>query len=101
MCFDAFAHASRPPGKKIFFNVWSGRKRVLMHFRMLPDHQKHGLGWLKTCFDAFAHASRSPGKKILFNVWSGRKRVLMHFRMLPDHRNKKYFLTSGVVKNVF
>jgi hypothetical protein len=23
-CFDAFAHASRPPEKKIFFNVWSG-----------------------------------------------------------------------------
>ncbi len=22
----------------------------------------------------------------------------MHLRMLPDHRNKKYFLTSGVVK---
>jgi hypothetical protein len=42
-CFDAFAHASRPPEQKIFFNVWSGRKRVLMHFRMLPDHQKHGL----------------------------------------------------------
>jgi hypothetical protein len=37
------AHASRPPEKKIVFNVWSGRKRVLMHFRMLPDHQKHGL----------------------------------------------------------
>ena len=41
--FEAFAHASRTPEKKIFFNVWSGRKRVLMHFRMLPDHQKHGL----------------------------------------------------------
>jgi hypothetical protein len=54
-----------------------------MHFRMLPDHQKHGLEkgiflcqeWLKTCFDAFAHASRPP--------------------------EKKYFLASGVVKNVF
>jgi hypothetical protein len=67
-CFEAFAHASRPPEKKIFFNVWSGRKRVLMHFRMLPDHQKHGLEkdifyrqeWLKTCFDAFSHAYRPP-----------------------------------------
>jgi hypothetical protein len=42
-CFDSFAHASRPPEQKIFFNVWSGRKSVLMHFRMLPDHQKHVL----------------------------------------------------------
>jgi hypothetical protein len=31
------------PKEKLFFNFWSGRKRVLMHFRMLPDHQKHGL----------------------------------------------------------
>ena len=42
-CFNEFSHASRPPGKKKIFNVWSGWKRVLMHFRMLPDHQKHGL----------------------------------------------------------
>jgi hypothetical protein len=42
MCFDAFSHASRPPEKKIFFSVWSGLKCVLMHLRMLPDHQKHG-----------------------------------------------------------
>ena len=57
-----------PPGNKIFFHVWSGRKRVLMHLRMLPDHQKHGLEkdifyrqeWLKTCFDAFLHAYRPP-----------------------------------------
>jgi hypothetical protein len=69
--------------KKIFFNVWSGRKRVLMHLRMLPDHQKHGLEkdifqrleWLKTRFEAFAHASRPP--------------------------EKKSFFTSGVVENVF
>jgi hypothetical protein len=41
-CFEAFLHASRPPEKKIFFSVWSGLKCVLMHLRMLPDHQKHG-----------------------------------------------------------
>jgi hypothetical protein len=54
-----------------------------MHLRMLPEHQKHGLKkdifqrleWLKTCFEAFAHASRPP--------------------------EKKKFLASGVVKNVF
>jgi hypothetical protein len=69
--------------KKIFFNVWRGKKRVLMHLRKLPDYQNHvpkkciflRLEWLKTCFYAF-----------------------------PDHQNqvrKKCFLTSGVVKIVF
>jgi hypothetical protein len=35
MCFYAFAHTSRPPEilKKIFFNVWRGKKRVFMHFQ--------------------------------------------------------------------
>jgi hypothetical protein len=60
--------------KKKIFNVWSGRKRVLMHLRMLPDH---------------------PQKKIFFNVWSGRKRVLLHFRMLPDHQK------HGLEKDIF
>jgi hypothetical protein len=52
--------------KKIFLTVWSGKKRVLMHLRILPDHQKllckkdifYWLEWLKTCFDAFAHTPR-------------------------------------------
>ena len=85
--FNAFSHASRPPGKKKFFNVWSDRKRVLMHFRMLPDHQKNGLKkdvfkhleCLKTCFDALAHTPRPP----------------------DTFFQKRYFWTSGVVKNVF
>ena len=71
-CFDAFANTSRPPEtffqKKIFFTVLSGLRRVLMHLRILPDHQKlfskkdifERLEWLKTCFDAFAHTSRPP-----------------------------------------
>jgi len=60
-----------------------------MHFRILPDHQKHQklffkkdiferLEWLKTCFDAFAHTSRPTetpetffSKKIFFKAWSG------------------------------
>ena len=69
--------------KKTFINVWSGRKRVFMHLCLLPDHQNQvlkkllfsPLEWLKTCFDAF-----------------------------PDHQNqvlKNFFLTSGVVQNVF
>jgi hypothetical protein len=61
-----------------------------MHFRILPDHQKHQklffkkdifdrLEWLKTCFDAFAHTSRAP----------------------ETFFQKRYFLPSGVVKDVF
>jgi hypothetical protein len=41
---------------------------VLMHLRILPDHQKlffkkyifYRLEWLKTCFDAFARTFRPP-----------------------------------------
>ena len=54
--------------KEIIFTVWSGYKRVLMHFRILPYHQKpffrkdifYCLEWLKTFFYAFAHTSRPP-----------------------------------------
>jgi hypothetical protein len=68
-CFYAFVHNSRTSrnffSKKIFFTVWS-LKRVLMHFRILPDHQKlffkkdifYHLEWLKACFDAFPYTSR-------------------------------------------
>ena len=38
-CFEAFLHASRPPGKKFIYLR---------------------LEWLKMCFDAFAHAFRPP-----------------------------------------
>ncbi len=73
--------------KKIFFNIWSGKKRVLMHLRILPDHQKlffkkdifKRLEWLKTCFDAFAHTSRPP----------------------ETFFQKRYFWKSAVVKNAF
>ncbi len=53
-----------------------------MHIRILPDLQKlffDRLEWLKTCFDAFSHTSRRP-------------------ESCPQ---KRYFLTSGEVKNVF
>ncbi len=58
-----------------------------MHLRILPDHQKnffkrdifYCLEWLKTCFDAFAHTSRPS---------------ITFFQ-------KRYFLPSAVVKNVF
>ncbi len=27
--------------KNLFFTIWSGEKRVLVHLRILPDHEKH------------------------------------------------------------
>jgi hypothetical protein len=78
-CFDAFAHRYFQTTKnffsyKIFLNVWSGQKRVLMHLRILSDHQKlffkkyifERLEWLNTCFDAFRHTSRPP--KTFFQI---------------------------------
>jgi hypothetical protein len=143
--------------KKLFFNLWSGQTRVLMHFQtnrikalkiyflmswavknifdaflghqnqVLHKDNFQRLEWLKTCFDAFPghqnqvlkknifqrlewlktfflhfQATRIKSlKKIFFNVWSGWKRVLMHFVTTRIKFKKNYFLTSGVVKNVF
>ena len=115
-CFDVLAHTFRPPEiffqkryferlkwlktwfdilpdyqklffKKLFLNVWSGQKRVLGHFCMLPDHHNHVLNKdifdrlerLKTWFDVFAHTPRPP----------------------QTFFQKRYYWTSGAVKNVF
>ena len=32
-CFDAFPHHQIQVIKKLFFDIWSGEKRVLMHFQ--------------------------------------------------------------------
>jgi hypothetical protein len=89
--FDAFCAYFQTArnffSKKIFLNVSSGKKRVLMHFQILPEHKKlffkkdifYWLEWLKTCSDAFAHTPRP--RETFFQ--------------------KIYFLLSGVVKNVF
>ncbi len=72
--------------KKIFFIVWSGKKRVLVHLRILSDHQKHGRAQ-KWCYFMFEDAF-----------------VLMHLRILPDHQNqvlKKIFFNVWSGKNVF
>jgi hypothetical protein len=54
-----------------------------MHLRILPDHQ----------IQVF--------EKLFFDVWGGEKRVLMHFQTTRIKSLKKYFFSSGVVKNVF
>ena len=136
MCFNAFAHISRPPEtflQKIFFwpsgvlknvfwcicayfqttrnlkkkkyflpsevvkNVFS----LFMHLRILREHQKpffkkyifYRLEWVKTCFDSFAHALRPP--KTCFDAFAHASRPPVTFFQ------KRYFLPSGVVKNVF
>ena len=88
--------------KEMFFFVWSGLKRVLMHMRILLALRKHffkkdtfyRLEWLKTCFDVFAHTSRPPenfSKEMFFIVCSPPETFFQ----------KRYFLPSGVVKNVY
>jgi hypothetical protein len=62
MCFDAFAHTSRPP--ETFF-----KKDIV-----------YRLEWLKMCFNAFAHISRPPETFL-------QKRFFMHLRKFPDHQN--------------
>jgi hypothetical protein len=59
-------------------NVWSVLKRVLMHLRILPDHQNQvlkkdiflRLEWLKTCFDEFPGHQNEVLKKLFFNLRS-------------------------------
>ncbi len=88
LCICAYLQTTRNFfSKEIFLNVWGCKKRVLMHLRILPDHQKlffrkdifYCLEWLKTCFDAFSHTSRPT----------------------ETFYQKKYFWPSGEVKNVF
>ena len=78
-CISTYFQTNRNfSSKEIFFTVWSGYKRVLMHFRKLPYHQKPFFRkdifdrqeWLKTC---------APETFFL----------------------KRCFLLSGVVTNVF
>jgi hypothetical protein len=69
--------------KKLFFSVWSGSKRVFKHFRILPNHQNQVI------------------KKIIFSPLEWSKTCLMHLLTIRIKSLKNYFLTSGVVKNVF
>ena len=56
--------------KKLFFNIWSGYKLVLMH--ILTTRIKSlkncfsSLGWLKTCFDAFPEKQNQVIKKLFY-----------------------------------
>jgi hypothetical protein len=103
--------------KKIFFDrlEWL-KKRVFMHFRILPYHQKlffkrdiiESLEWLKTCFYAFSHTSRSPEtfvKKDLFDHLEWLKTcfdAFSHTSIPPEtFFQKRYFLPPGVVKSGF
>jgi hypothetical protein len=79
MCFDAFAHTYRPSGlvKNVFGCICSRFQTTRNFFfkKDIFDRQE----WLKTCFDAFAHTSRPP----------------------ETFFQKRYFLPSEVVENVF
>jgi hypothetical protein len=109
--------------KTIFFNVWSGKKRALMHLHILPNHQNPVLkkiffnvlsGYIRVfthlhfnvycrvvknvfwCIFAYFQTTRNIcSKMMLLNVWSGNIRVLMHLRILPDHQ--KHGLKNDVI----
>ncbi len=86
MCFIAFvctySQTIRIKLGNFFFDVSNGETRVLMHLRILPDHQKHRLK--KILFNIGTDHQNQGLTKDIFIVWSG----------------LRYFSTSGVVKNV-
>ena len=91
LCFDAFAHTSRPP--ETFF-----QKRYFLLSGVVKS-----VFW---CICTYFQNTRNLfSKEIFFTVWSGYKRVFLLLRILPDYQKlflkKRYFLPSGVVKNVF
>ncbi len=117
-CIFAYFQTTRIMSlKMMYFNIWSGYKRVLMHLRILQDHHKlffkkdifDHLELLKTCFDAFSYTSRPPEScsyKRYFLTYGLGKDVFWcictYFCRPPEtFFQKRYFLTSGVVKNLF
>ncbi len=72
--------------KKMFLNVWSGKKHVLMHSRILPDHQN--LFFNKDVLNVIS-------KKYLF--W--KKKFLVVWKYAQMHLNT--FLTTPDSKNIF
>ena len=53
------------------------------------------------CFDALPDHQKQVIEKLFFLPLEWLKRVLMHFLTTRIKSLKNYFLTSGVVKNVF
>jgi hypothetical protein len=114
-CFDAFPDHQNQVLKTLFFNVWSGSKRVFKHFRILPDQQNQVIRKLffvtskvlkKLFFNVWSGSKRvlmhfqatriKSLRKTFFNIWSGKKHVFMHLCVLPDHQNqvlKKLFFS--------
>ncbi len=102
-CFDAFPHHQNQVIKKLFFDVWSGEKRVLMHFQTTRIKSlKNYFFHLKTCFDAFPSHQNQVLYKLFFSPLEW---VITCFYAFPGHQNqvlkKFFFFTSEVVKNVF
>jgi len=80
-----------------------------MHLRKFPDHQNHFFKkeffdcqeCLKTCFDAFAHTSRPPETFFKKDIFYRLEWLKTCSRPPKTFFQKRYFLPSGVVKNVF
>ena len=116
-CISAYLQTTRNFfSKEIFFTVWSGYKRVFMHLRILPDHQKpffrkdifHCLEWLKRVFIhlriLYDHQKLFFRKDIFYCLeWlKACFDAFAHTSRTPEtFFHKRYFLRSGVVTNVF
>jgi hypothetical protein len=76
----------------LFFDVWSGEKRVLMHFQTTRIIFSP-LEWLKTCFDAFTDHQNQVLKKLFVSPLEWLKTC---FDAFTDHQNqvlKKLFFS--------
>ena len=81
-----------------------------MHLRILPYHQKffqkrnlYLLTWLKTCFDAHTSITLETFFRKRYFLPSGVVRNVFCAYLRPPETffQKRYFLPAGVVKNVF
>ena len=112
-CIFAYFQTTRNMGSKMMlFIVCCGNVLVLMHLRILRDHQNQvclkiffnvqttRIKFLKKkffnvvenvffCICAYSQTTRIKFfKTIFFNVWSGYKRVFTHLRILPNNQNQ-------------
>jgi hypothetical protein len=88
LCICAYFHTTRFKSlKNYFFHLWSGKKRVFMHFlatiiKFLKIYFFTS-GVVKNvflCICAYFQTTRIKSlKNYFFHLWSGLKRVLMHF----------------------